>query len=137
MSKSTEEVLNKFEMFNKRRLQSNPAIKKLIIASMDIEKFYPNILSDKSAKIIRKMWEESELSIEGIDFDKLSRYLGKYLKQEMIIEEGFEELVYKKKVKERKKKKTVTKKVGKKYTKNKVNNKKNQDNKDDTGHGHS
>ena len=121
MSKSTEEVLNKFEMFNKRRLQSNPAIKKLIIASMDIEKFYPNILSDKSAKIIRKMWEESELSIEGIDFDKLSRYLGKYLKQEMIIEEGFEELVYKKKVKERKRKKTVAKKVGKKYTKNKVN----------------
>ena len=37
---------------------------------MDIEKFYNNIISEKSAKIIRKMWEESELVIEGIDTRK-------------------------------------------------------------------
>ena len=90
-------------------METNPAIKKLIIAPMDVEKYYPNILSDKSAKIIRKMWEESDLSIEGIDFDKLSRYLGKHMKKEDIVEEDFEELVYKKKVKDRKKKRAVTK----------------------------
>ena len=119
VSKSTEEVLNKFEMFNKRRPQSNPKLKKLIIASMDVEKYYPNIISDKSAKIIRKMWEKSELSIEGIDFDKLSKYLGKHLNQEEIMEEKFEEILYRRKVKNRKQRKTVTKKIGKKYTKNK------------------
>ena len=82
VSKSTEEVLNKFEMFNRRRLQSNPKLKKLSIASMDVEKYYPNIISDKSATIIRKMWEESEISIEGIDFDMLSKYLGKHPQKE-------------------------------------------------------
>ena len=131
VSKSTEEVLNKFEMYNKRRLQSNPGIRNLIVASMDIEKYYPNILSDKSAKIIRKMWEESDLSIEGIDYDKLRSYLGKHLKKEEIVEEGFEELLYKRKVKERKKKKKATKKIGKKYTKNKAINKRKQDNTED------
>ena len=75
-AKSTEEVLNKIETFNKNRLENNPGLKKLIIASMDVEKFYPNILSEKSAKIIRHMWEESNLSIEGIDTDNLCRYLG-------------------------------------------------------------
>jgi hypothetical protein len=86
---------NKFEMYNKRRLQSYPGIRNLIVASMDIDKYY--LFSDKSAKIIRKMWEESDLSIEGVDYDKLSRYLGKHLKKEEIVEEGFEELLYKRK----------------------------------------
>ena len=85
VSKSTEEVFNKFEMYNKRRLQANPGIRNLIVASMDIEKYYPNILSDKSAKIIRKIWEESDLSIKGIDYDKLSSYLGKHHKKEEIV----------------------------------------------------
>ena len=45
VAKSTEEVISKFEIFNKGRLKKNPRQKKIIIASMDIEKFYPNILS--------------------------------------------------------------------------------------------
>ena len=55
VANSTEEVLTKFETFYKRRLDSIPGIRKLIIASMDIEKYYPNILSKPSAKIIRQM----------------------------------------------------------------------------------
>ena len=50
------------------------------------------------------MWEESELSVEGIDFDKLSEYLRKHLKKEEIIIEEFEDIVYTRKVKESKKK---------------------------------
>ena len=73
VAKSTEEVINKIEAFNKRRFENNLGNKKLIIASMDIEKFYNNLISEKSAKIIRKMWEESELVIEGIDTDNSSR----------------------------------------------------------------
>ena len=72
------------------------------------------------------MWEDSELSMEGIDFYNLSRYLGSHLKKEEILEEGFEELLYTRKVKERKKKKKCIKKIGKKYTKK--NYKKKQDN---------
>jgi hypothetical protein len=120
VAKSTEEVLHEFETFNKRRMNINPKLKTLIIASMDVEKFYPNILSAKSAKIIRKMWEESELTIEGIDVDKLTRYLGNYLNKEEIIQDKFEELMYTKVVKERKKKRKVTKKISRKYSKNKT-----------------
>ena len=122
VAKSTEEVLNKIETYNKRRFEKIPGLKKLIIASMDIEKFYPSIISEKSAKIIRKMWEESEISVEGIDFDKLSEYLGKHLKKEEIIAEQFEDILYTRKVKERKKRK-VTKKIGKKHASDKKGNK--------------
>ena len=117
VAKSTEEVLNKIEMFNKKRLNNNPTLKRLIIASMDIEKYYPNILSAKSARIIRRMWEESDLSMDGIEFHKVSRYLGNHLKKEEIAEEGFEEILYTRKRKEKKKKKKgiVKKKIGRKH----------------------
>ena len=93
VAKSTEETIQKIEAFNARRLENNLGLKKLILASMDIEKFYPNILAEGSAKVIREMWEESELEIE-VDSDKLSRYLGGILKKEEVTEEGFEDLVY-------------------------------------------
>ena len=43
--RSTEEALNKIEEFNKTRLKKSTRLRRMIIASMDIEKFYPNILS--------------------------------------------------------------------------------------------
>ena len=116
VAKSTEETIQKIEAFNAKRLENNLGLKKLILASMDIEKFYPNILSENSAKIIRRMWEESDLSI-NMDSDKLSRYLGAVLKKEELTEEGFEELVYTKEKKETKRKRKVTKKVKRKYVK--------------------
>ena len=85
-----KKVLEKIEVFNKNRSSKN--LRKIIIASMDIEKCYPNILSLQSAQIIRRMWEESNLVMEGIEVDNLCRYLGKFLKPAENIEEGFEEL---------------------------------------------
>ena len=109
---STEEVLEKVEEYNKNR-KKNIKLRKVIIASMDIEKCYPNILSLPSAKIIRRMWVESDLEIEGIEVDFLCRYLGKYLKPNEVIEEGFEELLYSKKIK----KKNTSKKISRKHVK--------------------
>ena len=123
VAKSTEEVLNKFEIFNKRRLKITPKLKNLIIASMDVEKYYPNILSAQSAKIIRRMWEESDLTIEGIDIDKLVGYLSIFLTKEEIIEEAFEELLYSKVVKEKTKQKKMTKKISRKSLKKQKKNK--------------
>ena len=113
--KSTEEALNKIENFNKSRLTRRQNLKKMIIASMDIEKYYPNILSLQSAKIIRRMWEELEMEMMGLEVDEICKYLGKHLKQWEVIEEGFEELLYTKKKKTRK----VSKKVGNKKVKSK------------------
>ena len=113
VAKSTEEVIHKFEEFNKGRIEKFPGLKKLIISSMDIEKFYPNILSEESAKIVRQMWEESDIPMDGIDMDYLSKYLGMKLSKTEIAEEKFEDLVYTKKVTERKKKTKITKKISK------------------------
>ena len=117
VAKSTEETIQKIEAFNARRLENNLGLKKLILASMDIEKFSPNILSEGSAKVIRGMWEESELEIE-VDGDNLSKYLGVILKEEEVVEEGFEDLLYTKEKKDIKKKRKVTKKIGRKYVHN-------------------
>ena len=84
----------------------------LLSASLNFEV----ILSSKSAKIVRKMWEESILSIIGIDFDHLSFYLGKHLSAEEIAEEAFEELLYTKVVKPKNTK--LTKRIGRKHVKN-------------------
>ena len=73
------------------------------------------------------MWEESGIIIEGVDMDKLVRYLGKYLKRDEILEKGSEELFYSKVVNE-KKRRRITKKISRKVVKIKKK-KKIQDNK--------
>ena len=66
------------------------------------------------------MWEESDLIIDEIDYDKLSRYLGEMMTKDDILEEGFEEIMYTKKQKEKKKRKVV-KKIGRKHSKKNTN----------------
>ena len=117
MAKSTEEVLNQFEDFNRTRLE-NTRLRKLIIASIDVEKGYPSILLKNSAKIVRKIFEESELIIEEIEVDKLSLYLGKHISKEEVAQEEFEDILYTKEVKPRKKK--ITKKIKRNIIKNKA-----------------
>ena len=116
VAKSTEEVLNKFEEYNSRR-EDIPGLKKLIVASMDIEKWYPSNLSGKSAKIVRRMWEESDLLIDEIEYEELALYLGKILSKKEVIEEAFEDVIYTR-IKQSKKRQT-RKKIGRKFVKNK------------------
>ena len=59
------------------------------------------------------MWEESEMPLDAIDMDNLSKYLGMKLSKAEIAEEGIEDLVYTKKVVEKKKK--ISKKVSQKH----------------------
>ena len=92
--KSTEEMLYKFHKFNKERLHLKTKDKKLFIGSMEIEKWSPNTIPVPTAKEIRQMFINSNLKIEPIDFDKLARYLGKFLTREQIVMEEFEEILY-------------------------------------------
>ena len=87
-------------------------------------------LTLESAQIIRRMYEESDMVIEGVEVDFLCRYLGKYLKPTEVIEEGFTELVY-----TRKKKKRAAKKIGKKHAKNSKVKKKVKDKTNDNVNG--
>ena len=61
VSKSTEETIAKIEQYNKNRKNLETGGKKVIIGSMDVEKWYPNMIAEPSAHEIREMVEESEI----------------------------------------------------------------------------
>ena len=86
VAKSTEEVISKFEEFNKSRFDKFPGLRHLTIVSK-----YPSILSEESARIIRQMWEESEMPLDAIDMDNLSKYLVMKLIKPEIAEEDIED----------------------------------------------
>ena len=106
VSKSTEETINKIEVYNDKRKEINEEDDEIVVGSMDIEKWYPNTMAVPSAKEIRTMVEESDLEFKGIDYDVVSRYLGEFLTIEEIVEEKMEEILYIKKEETRKKKKS-------------------------------
>jgi hypothetical protein len=97
VSKSTEETISKLEEYNKNlenlnvdNVQKKP---KIIIGSMDIDKWYPNTQPDPSAKGKREMYENSEQEIAAMDYDKVSQYLGEFITEDEIKEEDMEEIV--------------------------------------------
>ena len=90
--KSTEGLVNKFETYNNDRVEKEFHEKNVIIASMDIKKWFPSTLARPSGK-------------EGIDYDAVARYLGEHLSKEEIVKENLEEIVYIKKENVNKKKK--------------------------------
>ena len=106
--KSTEEMLHTFDNFNKSRNLGNSGKRNLIIGSMDIEKWYPNTIPRPTAKRINEMYIKSKLEIKGVDYEKVAKYLGKFLTREEILQENMEEILYIKegKMKERKKDKS-------------------------------
>ena len=71
--KSTEEILCKFKNYNINRKSGN---KRKMVASMDIDSFYPSINPVRVAEIARIMWDRSDLKV-NINFEKLALYLGK------------------------------------------------------------
>ena len=82
VSKSTEEFLAKVEEYNKTRTEINPNNEKVVIGSMDIEKWYPSTIAEPSAKEIRNMYEESEIEFNGINYNVVCKYLGEFLTEE-------------------------------------------------------
>ena len=117
-SKSTEETIPKIEEYNKNRDALIGDNKNVLIGSMDVEKWYPSMIAEPSAKEIREMVEESEIDFKGFDYDVVSQYLGEYLTMEEIIKEGMEDMLYIRKEKQKKEKKErskIAKNVSKKH----------------------
>ena len=115
VSKSTEETIAKIEEYNKGRNKLKTNGRKIIIGSMDVEKWYPNMIAKPSAEEIREMVVESEINFEGFDLDVVSLYLGEFLTKEEIIQEGMEEILYIKKEKAKMIRKKYAKNVTKKH----------------------
>ena len=107
--KSTEELLSRLEQYNRDRIKNGFDKEKMILASMDIKKWYPSTIARPSAKVIKKMIIDSGLEFEGMDYDAVSRYLAEHMSNEEIEEEKFEEIVYRKNENVKKRKKKVNK----------------------------
>ena len=91
MAKSTEQLLAKFEEYNKTRVGKGLGNAKIVIASMDIKKWYPNMLVAPMAKEIRKMISDSEIEFDGIDHEAITKYLGKQMTKEEILAENLQD----------------------------------------------
>ena len=92
--KSNEELLSRFVEYNKSRVEGNYDSKKVFIASMDIDKWFPSMKNRAMAMEIRQMIIDSEIEFKEVDYDKVSKYLGKYMTVDEIIEEEMEDLLY-------------------------------------------
>ena len=77
--RNTEELLRKFKDFNQS--VSPEGRSNRVIASMDIDQFYPSINPERAANVARMIGEKSSFKIENVDYDKLAEYLGKSLKK--------------------------------------------------------
>ena len=94
VSKSTDETINKIEVYNDKRKEINEEDDEIVVGSMDIEKWYPRTIPKPSAKVVGRMVEEYEVVFEGVDYDKVGRYLGEFLDKDEIKSAGFEEIIF-------------------------------------------
>ena len=102
--KSTEEMIYHFEKYNKERVEKGYDKKEMVLGSMDIEKWYNNVLAEPSARIVGRMFVDSKVEIEGVDYTELSKYLGKFMTKEEILAEDMQDILFinKKKMKDSK-----------------------------------
>ena len=70
------EVLSKFEEFNEHRTIKGYSNKNVIIASMDIDKWFPNMKLKPMTKEVKQMIIDSNIEFKGIDYESASKYLG-------------------------------------------------------------
>ena len=92
--KSTEELLSKFEEYNRTRIVDDNGSKNIFVASMDIDKWFPSMKNRPMTKEIRNMIIESTIEFKEINYDKISKHLGENMTIEEILEENMEELLY-------------------------------------------
>ena len=91
---STEELLESFENYNNRRVDSNDeSSSEYIIGSMDATSLYPSLEADKSAAIVIEEVMNSNVVFENIDIKELGMYLRKHLPQKYIKEKGIDEML--------------------------------------------
>ena len=65
-----------------------------MIASMDIDKWFPSMKVRPMTKEIKQMIIDSNIEFKEIDFDNASKYLGEKMTIEEILEEEMEDILY-------------------------------------------
>jgi len=68
---NTEEVIEAIEKVNKEAANN----KDIIVGSLDVKALFPSLEAERTAAIVRKTVEESEIEIENVDEDELAKYI--------------------------------------------------------------
>ena len=103
--KSTEEVLNAFNVFNKKLEkvkkslgENGRKISQRVIGSMDIKQFYPSIKPAKVALVAKMMWNKSDISVKNVDVEKLLKYVSKEISKEKLKWLNLDPVLFKRKL---------------------------------------
>ena len=64
------------------------------IASLDIDKWFPNMKLRPMTKEVKQIIIDSNIEFKDIDFESASKYLGEKMTIEEILEEEMEEILY-------------------------------------------
>ena len=110
--KSTEELLFSLEQYNKSRFEKGASNRKVVLASMDIDKWFPNMKLKPMTTEIKEMIERSGIEFKEIEYDAASKFLGERMTIEEIIEENMEDLLYVEETKLKEIRKTKNKNEG-------------------------
>ena len=67
---STEEILSAIDEFN-FQCEENGEQRQVVVGSADVKALYPSLRIDFTVKIVSEMFEESDIMIEGIDYEEM------------------------------------------------------------------
>ena len=68
-------------------------IQQLVVGGMDVSALYPNLLAIPSTQIITEVFMETDITIEGINWEEVGKYLAINLTREEIRNLGLQEVV--------------------------------------------
>ena len=68
---STEELLAEVDELNVRLEEGIQGEKKVVVGSLDVKALYPSIDVDFAVEVVGEMFEESGISIEGVDYKEM------------------------------------------------------------------
>ena len=89
---STEELLSEIEKYNRMRKSDGSCGKKLIIASMDIDKWFPSMRIKPMTREIKDMIVKSGIEFKEINYENVAKYLGERMTIKEIMDEEMEEM---------------------------------------------
>ena len=69
--RSTEEMIAEME----EKVNSRNDITELFVGSTDVKALYPSLLAEGTTDIIEEVFMQSELKVEGVDWNEAGKYL--------------------------------------------------------------
>ena len=102
--RSSEQMKAAFTEYNKE----NPEVKKKCkVISMDVKALYPSMEWDEIVVAVKEMIENSDKTVENVDWHEIGKYIAVTMSEESIKKEGLEHVIPRRKAGRRKRRVTV------------------------------